>query len=86
MGEEKQHNLRLTKPKEEFVTIMASLGLPYPKKIGVFLTTRQHVRPQAVKELYSSAIDAKYVHHRMLPASPADEAVPANMVCGIHAG
>lgn len=50
MGEEKQHNLRLTKPKEEFITIMANLGLPYPKKLGVFSTTRQHIRPQAEQE------------------------------------
>lgn len=35
VGEEKQHNLRLTKPKGEFINIMANLGLPYPKKIGV---------------------------------------------------
>lgn len=34
MGEEKRHNLRLTKPKPEFVELMANLGLPYPKKIG----------------------------------------------------
>ena len=33
MGEEKQHNPRLTKPKEEFIALMAGLGLPYPKKI-----------------------------------------------------
>jgi len=34
VGEEKRHNLRLTKPKPEFVELMANLGLPYPKKIG----------------------------------------------------
>merc|ERR1711974_254356 len=33
VGEEKQHNPRLTKPKEEFIALMAGLGLPYPKKI-----------------------------------------------------
>ena len=33
VGEEKQHNPRLTKPKEEFISLMAGLGLPYPKKI-----------------------------------------------------
>ena len=33
MGEEKQHNPRLTKSKEEFIALMAGLGLPYPKKI-----------------------------------------------------
>lgn len=33
IGEEKAHNPRLTKSKEEFVQIMANLGLPYPKQI-----------------------------------------------------
>ena len=33
VGEEKQHNPRLTKSKEEFIALMAGLGLPYPKKI-----------------------------------------------------
>lgn len=37
IGEEKQHNPRLTKPKEEFVDIMANLNLPYPKKIDAAL-------------------------------------------------
>ena len=31
VGEEKQHNPRLT--KERFISLMAGLGLPYPKKI-----------------------------------------------------
>jgi len=31
--EERQHNPRLTKPRDEFVTLMAGLGLPYPKKM-----------------------------------------------------
>jgi len=31
IGEEKAHNPRLTKPKEEFVEIMDNLGLPPPK-------------------------------------------------------
>lgn len=35
IGEEKRYNLRLTKPKEEFIKIMDNLGLPYPKKIDV---------------------------------------------------
>jgi sulfur dioxygenase len=33
IGEEKALNARLTKPKAEFVGIMASLNLPYPKQI-----------------------------------------------------
>jgi sulfur dioxygenase len=33
IGEEKAHNPRLTKSKDEFVEIMANLGLPYPKQI-----------------------------------------------------
>ena len=33
MGEEKRLNPRLGKTKEEFVDIMANLGLAYPKKI-----------------------------------------------------
>lgn len=43
--EEKTYNPRLSKPLDEFVSIMANLNLSYPKKI--------------------------------------DQAVPANMVCGI---
>lgn len=35
VAEEKAFNPRLTKSKEEFVKIMAELGLPYPKKIDV---------------------------------------------------
>lgn len=69
VGEEKQHNLRLTKPKEEFITIMANLGLPYPKKLGVSSPTRQLVRPQLVVStcnVCSSAIDSKQVHRRKL--------------------
>ena len=31
--EEKTYNPRLTKPLEEFVSIMENLNLPYPKKI-----------------------------------------------------
>jgi len=37
VGEEKTHNLRLTKPLEEFKEIMDNLGLPYPKKIDASL-------------------------------------------------
>jgi hypothetical protein len=33
IGEEKAHNPRLTKSKEEFVQLMNNLGLPYPKQI-----------------------------------------------------
>ena len=33
MEEERQHNPRLTKPKDEFVELMAGLGLPYPRKM-----------------------------------------------------
>lgn len=45
MGEEKKYNPRLTKPMEEFVSLMGNLNLPKPGKI--------------------------------------DDAVPANMVCGV---
>ena len=45
VGEEKQYNPRLSKPVEEFVSIMANLNLPKPARI--------------------------------------DDAVPANMVCGV---
>ena len=34
IGEEKKHNPRLTKSREEFVQIMADLKLNYPKQIG----------------------------------------------------
>ncbi|ROT75645.1 persulfide dioxygenase ETHE1, mitochondrial [Penaeus vannamei] len=37
VGEEKQFNPRLTKPKDEFIEIMNNLGLPYPKKIDISL-------------------------------------------------
>ena len=37
IGEEKQHNPRLSKSKAEFADIMAKLNLPYPKKIDVAL-------------------------------------------------
>ena len=33
VAEEKAHNPRLSKGREEFVAIMANLGLPYPKQI-----------------------------------------------------
>mmetsp|Transcript_7394 Transcript_7394/g.19255 ORF Transcript_7394/g.19255 Transcript_7394/m.19255 type:complete len:309 (-) Transcript_7394:366-1292(-) len=35
VGEEKKYNLRLTKSRDEFIDIMANLGLPYPKMIDV---------------------------------------------------
>ena len=34
IGEEKKHNPRLTKSREEFMKIMADLKLSYPKQIG----------------------------------------------------
>lgn len=34
IGEEKKHNPRLTKSREEFMQIMADLKLSYPKQIG----------------------------------------------------
>ncbi|CAG7896489.1 unnamed protein product [Brassica rapa] len=37
VGEEMQHNPRLTKDKETFKTIMSNLNLPYPKMIDVAL-------------------------------------------------
>ncbi|XP_012941863.1 persulfide dioxygenase ETHE1, mitochondrial [Aplysia californica] len=37
VGEEKQFNPRLSKPKSEFVEIMTKLNLPYPKQIDVAL-------------------------------------------------
>nr|ACO11529.1 hydroxyacylglutathione hydrolase 3, mitochondrial precursor [Caligus rogercresseyi] len=37
VAEEKEHNPRLTKTKEEFVKIMDGLGLAYPKKIDIAL-------------------------------------------------
>jgi sulfur dioxygenase len=45
IGEERRLNPRLSKSKEEFVTIMEKLNLPYPKKL--------------------------------------DEALPANLKCGV---
>lgn len=35
VGEEKVHNPRLSKGKEEFIKIMSELNLPYPKRIDV---------------------------------------------------
>ena len=40
MLEEKKFNPRLTKSKEEFVTIMKNLNLAYPAQIGIFFTNR----------------------------------------------
>lgn len=37
VGVEKRTNVRLSKSKEEFETIMKNLELPYPKKIGTRL-------------------------------------------------
>ena len=34
IGEEKKHNPRLTKSREEFIEIMANLKLSHPKQIG----------------------------------------------------
>lgn len=44
IGEEKAHNLRLTKPKEEFVEIMDSLGLPPPKQLDRAVPANLKVR------------------------------------------
>jgi len=38
VAEEKQFNPRLTKTREDFVELMANLGLPYPKRIDVAVT------------------------------------------------
>jgi sulfur dioxygenase len=35
IAEEKAHNPRLTKSREEFVTVMDNLGLPPPKMLNV---------------------------------------------------
>ena len=35
VAEEKVHNPRFTKNREDFIKFMAELGLPYPKKIDV---------------------------------------------------
>lgn len=40
IGEEKKHNPRLTKSREEFVQIMADLKLCYPKQIGKMSVAR----------------------------------------------
>ena len=37
MSEERRSNPRLTKAVDEFVTLMGSLNLPYPKKIDASL-------------------------------------------------
>ena len=42
--EELEHNKRLTKSEDEFVTIMNSLNLPYPKQIGDTLRVNSHMR------------------------------------------
>ena len=35
IGTEREANPRLSKTKEDFVALMAKLGLPYPKKMEV---------------------------------------------------
>jgi len=53
IGEEKRLNARLNRPRDEFVTLMASLGLPRPRKMDEALPANLHCGrtppdPQAV--------------------------------------
>lgn len=41
VGEEKQHNPRLTKSREEFIKLMGELNLPYPKRIDESLPANE---------------------------------------------
>ena len=56
VGEEKQHNPRLTKPKEEFISLMAGLGLPYPKKIDESLPANMVCGLQDLPECAQSVL------------------------------
>lgn len=51
VAEEKQHNPRLTKTKEEFVEIMKTLGLAYPKKIDEALPWNIKCGPSQLGEV-----------------------------------
>ena len=54
VGEEKQHNPRLTKSLEEFIKIMEGLNLSYPKKIDESLPANMecglYQLPERMKE------------------------------------
>ena len=56
VAEEKAFNPRLTKTREEFVEIMQSLGLPYPKKIDASLPANRvcglYDLPEHLQELF----------------------------------
>lgn len=43
IGEEKRHNPRLTKSREEFIEVMKSLNLPHPKQIARSLPANMKV-------------------------------------------
>jgi hypothetical protein len=89
VGEERRHNLRLTKPKDDFVDIMANLGLPYPKKIGAtWADVQARLLPQLLGALCRTRGEKSRAEQEATSkrghAALADEAVPANMVCGIQ--
>ena len=69
--EEKKFNPRLTKSKEEFVTIMKNLNLAYPAQIGIFLKIGVRFRnwQSKLKNIYNFT---------------TDKALPANKVCGLY--
>ncbi len=60
IGEEKKYNPRLTKPLEEFKTIMSNLNLDYPKQIDVALPANKvcglYNLPDALKEKYEETL------------------------------
>lgn len=73
VAEEKSYNLRLTKSKEEFITIMKNLNLAYPKQIG--------------KEMPFLVFGLKFQTSKKFKElfflkKQTDVAVPSNMVCG----
>ena len=68
--EEKVHNPRLTKNKDEFVEIMENLNLDYPKKIG------KH------KQSFEGGTLLREMSLPWLTHFSLDAAVPANLVDG----
>jgi len=62
IGEEKKFNPRLTKPLDEFKTIMSNLNLDYPKQIDVALPANQvcglYNLPDALTEKYGEKLKA----------------------------
>lgn len=71
VGEEKQHNPRLTKGKDKFIEIMAGLGLPYPKKIGSLRGWWEGILMGKVdEEELTTATSPPFLQYKTSPSPP----------------